>query len=259
MIGTVLPAARHAADGAGTAVRGRERRSVGLTALYVAGLLAPPTFLASVVVGGMRTPGFSHLADPVSELGMSGAAEASPVNAAWAVTGVLVALLGVGLWLDRAGPGRVTAALVMLAGAASAAIALWFPMDPPGVPTSSSQVGHGILVAVAGLAFAAALVVSARSAAAPRWYRRGTWAGFAALIAGGVGAALAGAMGWSLVGLFERTTQAGYHAWLLMTAAAGLTLAWSRSRGRPPARRGDRPDHPERMTTGDAPGAPMGP
>jgi hypothetical protein len=46
-----------------------------IRAIYVAGLLAPVLFLLSVVLGGAHQPGYSHLADPVSALGMSGAAD----------------------------------------------------------------------------------------------------------------------------------------------------------------------------------------
>jgi len=44
-----------------------------MKALYALGGLGPLVFLASVLFGGARRPGFSHLADPVSALGMSGA------------------------------------------------------------------------------------------------------------------------------------------------------------------------------------------
>lgn len=202
------------------------------TYLYIAGSLAPPTFLASVVIGGMNSPGYSQMEDPVSELGMRGAQDAGLVNAAWAVTGVLIVALGIALWIDQKGPGRVSAALVIVAGAVSAAIAVWFPMDPPGVEMSGSQLGHNVLVAVAAFAFAFALIASARSAAVPDWYRWSTWIALAALIAGGVGAALSGAMDWSLIGFFERTTQTGYQAWVLMTAMTGLNH-WQVTRSAP--------------------------
>lgn len=198
---------------------------------YLAGAVAPPLFLASVVIGGSRRPGYSHLADPVSLLGMAGAPDGHLVNAAWAATGVLIMLLGAGLWGDRAGPGRLTAGLVLLAGAVSAAIAIWFPMDPPGVPLSGSQRGHSILVAVAGVAFALALVTSARHASVPPWYRTITWVALFAMIAGGVGAALSAALGWPLVGLFERVTQGGYQGWVLMTGVTGLAR-WRAMRAR---------------------------
>lgn len=113
-----------------------------------------------------------------------------------------------------------------MAGAVSAAIALWFPMDPPGVPMSVAQAGHNILVAVAALAFAAALLASTRGASAT--YRRLTWLALAAMLLGGAGAALAHAQGWAWIGGFERITQAGYHGWLLMTGGLGLSGDWRR-------------------------------
>jgi len=197
-----------------------------MKALYALGGLGPLVFLASVLFGGARRPGFSHLADPVSALGMSGAPGSGAVNAAWALSGVLIAQLGAALWIDRSGPGRPTATAVLVAGLCSAAIAIWCPMDPPGVPMSKSQLGHNILVAVSGLAFATALLLSARAPAATRGYRTFTWIALAAMVTGGFGAALSGALGWNLVGLFERVTQSGYQSWIVVTALAGFTRLW---------------------------------
>ncbi len=198
----------------------------GSRSLYLAGVLAPLLFLASVVIGGARRAGYSHAADPVSALGMSGAADAWAVNGAWAATGLLVMVLGLALWGDRTAPRRVAGGALLVAGAVSAAIALWFPMDPPGVPMSVAQAGHNILVAVAALAFAAALLASTRGASAA--YRRVTWLAVAAMLLGGAGAALAHAQGWASIGGFERLTQAGYHGWLLMTGVLGLSGGWRR-------------------------------
>lgn len=197
-----------------------------IRACYFAGLLAPPVFLLSVVVGGARRPGYSHLADPVSALGMAGAADASAINRAWTVSGVLLLVLGLAIWLDRTGPGRMVAGAIVVAGAVSAAIAQWFPMDPPGVPMSFQQAGHNVLVAVAALAFAAAMLAAARSPNVRPGFRNLTWVALAAMVAGAAGAASAHALGLPLLGGFERLTQAGYQVWLLLVAALGLARAW---------------------------------
>ncbi len=193
---------------------------------YLAGFLAPGVFLLSVLIGGARRAGYSHVSEPVSALGMSGAPDAWAINAAWTVTGLLVMILGLALWRDRSGPGRFAAGALLAAGAASAAIALWFPMDPPGVPMSRAQGGHNILVMVAALAFAAAMVGSARAPAAPPAYRRLTWLALVAMVLGGAGAALSAALGLDAIGAFERLTQGGYQAWLLMTGAVGWRRGW---------------------------------
>lgn len=194
--------------------------------LYLVGVVSPILFLASVVVGAARRPDFSHLADSVSALGMSGAADGWAVNGAWAITGVLIMVLGLALWRDRSGPGRMAAVAVWLAGATSAAIALWFPMDPPGVPMSPAQSGHNLLVGVAAVAFGIALLTSALSPAAAPAYRRLTWAALTAMLLGGAGAALSHANGWHWIGGFERLTQGGYHGWILLTAFTGLSRSW---------------------------------
>lgn len=200
--------------------------------LYALGAVGPLVFLASVLLGSAQRPGFSHLADPVSVLGMSGAPGSGAVNSAWAISGLLISLLGAALWIDRSGPGRPTAAAVLIAGLCSAAIAIWCPMDPPGVPMSNAQLGHNILVAVSGLAFATALVLSARAPAAMPGYRTFTWLALTAMVSGGFGAALSGAAGWNLVGLFERVTQSGYQSWIVATALTGLTRLWRKPSSR---------------------------
>jgi len=189
---------------------------------YLAGACAAPLFVASVVIGGARRAGYSHLGDPVSVLGMSGAPGAALINWLWAVVGVLIMILGLALWYDRTGPGRWTAGWLIVAGASSSAIALWFPMDPPGVPASREQIGHNVLVVVAALAFALTLISSARSATMSRPYRAFAWVALAVMVAGGAGAALSGALGWPLIGLFERVTQGGYQSWVFVTAFLGL-------------------------------------
>lgn len=67
--------------------------------LYVAGAFVPPIFLGSVIAGGLRCEGFSHLSDPVSLLGMSGSSDGPAINAAWA----LVDLVGAFKRLTQAG------------------------------------------------------------------------------------------------------------------------------------------------------------
>ncbi|MBU1176712.1 MAG: DUF998 domain-containing protein [Alphaproteobacteria bacterium] len=188
--------------------------------------MAPVVFLLSIVIGGAFRVGYSHLIDPVSALGMSGADGSGLVNAAWTATGLLIICLGVALWRDRQGPGRVVAVAILIAGATSAAISTWCPMDPPGVPMSGAQLGHNILVGVAAFAFAAALLAAALSRRVSATFRLLTWLALFAMVAGGAGAAISQSLGWNLVGAFERVTQAGYHAWLLITAGTGLWRGW---------------------------------
>jgi len=196
--------------------------------LYATGSLAPVVFFLSVIVGGANRVGYSHMRDPVSALGMTGAPDGPMVNGAWALVGLLIMVLALAIWRDEKGPGRLSATSLLVAGAASAAIALWFPMDAPGVAMSTAQIGHNILVAVSALAFAAAIVISSLSPAATLSHCIVSYAGLAAMIAGAAGAALSSLYGWPLIGAFERVTQAGYHVWLLATVVRGMLGAWHR-------------------------------
>lgn len=193
--------------------------------LYALGALGPVVFALAVIAGGAAMPGYSHLSDEVSALGASGAPHMAAVNIGWIVAGLLIAALGMAVMLDAASPGRRAGLALLLAGMGSAAIAAWFPTDPPGVQMSGVMLGHVVLVAVSGLAYAAAIVLTGLAPVRPG-LRRLSWVALAVMLAGGIGAMAAGWAGWPLLGLFERVTQSGYQFWLLAIAAAGLAGGW---------------------------------
>lgn len=186
--------------------------------LYLGGVLAPIVYAATVAAGCVLNPAHSHLADPVSLLGAPGAPGAGLVAAGWTLTGLGIAGLGVALAQDAQGPGRATGALVAATGLVMALIALAFPMDPPGAPSSVAGIGHLALVAASALGLLAAILLAARNPAT----RAVSGAALSTMLAGAALAGLAAARGWGLAGLGEIVTQTGYQLWFLALAWNGL-------------------------------------
>lgn len=212
---------------------------MSLRIFYAAGALAPVVYVMTVLIGGAMQPTHSHLSDPVSLLGAPGSAGVGWVIAGWTATGLLYALLGVGLRRDPASPGRWVGTLVITTGLIMATVALAFPMDPLGAPMSGAGLGHLVLVAGSAVLLIVAIILAARHAHS-RFERRASVAGLGLMLAGGAGAGAAAAIGVPLTGLFEIITQSGYHLWFLALAIAGWERTATPNSG---VQSGKRPGH----------------
>lgn len=197
--------------------------------LLLASAFGPPAFVAAVVVGGARRPGYSHLADPVSSLTEAGASGAAPVAALFALSALLSGLFALALLRRYSGRDRAmhAAGLVLVANAVMAVLlATVFPQDPIGAPMTGPGVAHIVLVALSALCILAAIVLSARrlprlEAGFDRFFAY-SMATVAVMAFGGLMTPLVVAQGRPLLGLAERITQAGYLQWFVV---APLLLA----------------------------------
>lgn len=190
----------------------------------LAGLFGPVVFFATTQYGAAITPGYSQVADAVSALSQRGAAMGGRINALFFMAALLQVALGWGLVRRFAGRDRAMAGagwLIMAYAAMGAAIAAFFPMDPMGTEVTLPGVMHLVLVGLSALALVAAMIVARHNPAAS-WFRSLTWACLAAMVAGGRLSAVAGGMGWPVLGLGERLTQDAYLAWLFTLAALAL-------------------------------------
>jgi hypothetical protein len=192
------------------------------------GAAAPVLFIFAVVAGGMITPGFSHVAGPVSALIMPAAPAANVLIPLFALYNVL--LIGFAFALPdafRASGVRLSLfapVALVLTGVAGAAM-LYYPMDPLGVPTTRSGRFHVYLAGIASLGSMIAIWTVARSLS-----RNGDWLTFArysrvslAVVAvSGLWAATAAAERSPLMGLAERVTIGAFLQWLFVLAVALL-------------------------------------
>lgn len=98
-------------------------------ALAASGLIAPVVFTILTIVAGALTPGYSHAALFISNLGEVGAATAPLQNLAFILTGLLVIAFAVGFHRGMPGESRSGPAFVVVAGIGLAGTGI-FQCDP---------------------------------------------------------------------------------------------------------------------------------
>jgi len=196
---------------------------IGLVAAAVGGVAAAAAYAGSVLLGGLIVPGYSHLANSVSELTSPGAPHRALLGAGFAIYNVAVAALGTGVLLSSARRGLTTVAGVLLIACGVAGILMIepFPQDPMGTPVTGAGTVHIVLAAISAVTLvAAAVLLFFGWRGDPVWSRLRLPSLVAAaliLITGGVGAAM---ISTNVFGLFERFTQVSFLAWF---AAIGIT------------------------------------
>jgi hypothetical protein len=197
-----------------------------------AGLLAPLLYAANVAVFGGLTPGYSHVADAVSELNLPNAPFRRAVDSVFLLYNLLLILFAVSLRRQFAAVGarvsRLAALILFLTGLFGVAMSTLFPMDPIGsTPTFGGEM-HIILAGFLSVSSILAVFFFARAL-----YRQGVWrrlAGysfltFAVILASGVFAAIAALRSSPVMGLWERITIGAFLQWVFILA---LTLAFAR-------------------------------
>lgn len=120
----------------------------------LAGLLAPICYTAAVVAGGVLTPGYSHVRDPISSLTQTGAPRIPVVAALFTAYNWLLLIFASGLWWDMGRGGRrlaVSGALALIAVGLSGVLMYWFTQDPIGTPATVRGIGHFVLAGVEAL------------------------------------------------------------------------------------------------------------
>ena len=207
------------------------------TTLLSCGPLASLLYLATVAVGGAIRPGYSHLADAVSELTASGAPNKALMDGLFLAYNGLVAVFAIGLFLvardpDKSGKrsaiGGLGALLLAVSAICGALLQLFFPQDPGGPPVTAAGTLHIAVASIAALATMVAIVCVAL------WFRRVpafrplasySYVTFVVmLVSGGLGAAAAGSR-HPLMGLVERVTLGAIMLWLCVTGARLASLS----------------------------------
>lgn len=194
--------------------------------LLAAGLAAPLAYLATVIIGGWLTPGYSHLHQPVSALFEAGAPLALPVSTAFVSYNLLLIAFGFGLLAAfRSGAlfMRLAAAAIILNGVFGLVIEL-APMDPLGADATIAGTLHLVLAGLLVVSCTAAMAFNLRG-----WTGRRarpliavTLVLLVVMLATGALAAMAAAQAWPLLGLYQRFTIGSYLLWVFMVAFAVL-------------------------------------
>ena len=185
------------------------------------GLASVLVYVGTVMAGAWATPGYSHLAQPISALFAAEAPAAGPVAMAFMAYNILSLLFALGLMAGHRLPdlraSMFVVALVSLAGL----VMNWFPMDAAGAPMSLTGVGHIVLASAQSLGSMLAMGLAARAygMAAQRGMARTLWALLAGVFVTGILAAVLTGQAHPLAGLMERLTIGQYLLFVLFIAA----------------------------------------
>jgi hypothetical protein len=194
-------------------------------ALLACGLLIPVTYVLLYVVGGLLRPGYSQVADSVSELLAPGSPNKPLLVAIQVVYAALHVLFGLGvLSFVQASPdsglaGVVGAWMIVALGVATVGTAV-FPQDAKGTPETTGGRIHKVLVfgALVPLSVLSTLLIGVWSASveALGGFDVYSYVTVGAIVVMGV---LGGAMAetrWA--GLVERIAALTTHQWLFVLA-----------------------------------------
>lgn len=207
------------------------RRSV---AMAVAAFAAVGLYVGSMLIGGAVVPGYSHVADSVSELTSSSGAHRWGIAWGFSAYNVAFAVMAMALWrsVRRSTASRVGATLWLIIAGAGIAMVTAFPQDPMGTTLTAAGMGHLILAGVAALGLIVSAFAWSRAFRADHAWEglaRGTfWCGWAILAVGAVGAALGGLVP-DLFGLGERFTMVTYLGWFAWLGAGALRRSAARA------------------------------
>lgn len=184
--------------------------------LLAAGVLAPLLCAATVVAGAAWRPGYSHVANAISELVEARAPHRGRLNVAFFAYNALSIAFGFGITVVAANPTIVLAGWLLAATGGLGLVMSWFPMDPVGSPTTLPGIGHLVLAGLMSIGTIAAIVTFAiGSGDVPGW---SAFAAYSYVTAGVVAA----------TGLVAATTAARHRptmgAWERLTI--GCFLQW---------------------------------
>ena len=203
----------------------RNEGKVSQRFLSLCGMLAPVLFVGMTILGGAITPGYSHLADTVSELFSPGAAYKRLLDPIHTVFALLLICFGVGIlrFVKESGhsarAGITGAWLYIAMGVASVTTATVFPQDAWGSTATFPGEMHIRMSGVVGLLSLLSMLLIGV------WFNRtGLYPGFGtysfvtialAVISSGFFMA---SLGGPLMGLTERVTALVGFAWTFTLA-----------------------------------------
>lgn len=177
------------------------------------GLVSPVLFVFTTILGGALRPGYSHVADTVSELFSPGAPNKLLLDTLHTTSALLTAIFGVGVFQlvresQHSEPvGLVGAGIIITTGIVNVATATIFPQDAWGSPPTFPGEMHKILAGVlALLSILSTLLIGIWSTRSDLFPGFGTYSfvtvGFL-LISGGFAVAK---LGTPIMGITERIT-----------------------------------------------------
>ncbi len=198
--------------------------------LMLCGILAPIVYALMVVLGGILRPGYSHVAQAVSDLIATGAPNKSLLDPLFGVYNLLTLAFGVGLLqLVRShnrNRGKVVGtlgALFLVAESVFGFVTLFFPEPSGGMSAAITSTGsmHIVFAGLSSLTTMLAILLMGfwfRNSQGLRGYGLYSFISVAVVFLSGGLAAITVANQSPIAGLVERITIGGFLQWLLVIA-----------------------------------------
>jgi hypothetical protein len=197
--------------------------------LIITGMLAPIIYVGTVILGGLIRPGYSHIAQPVSDLMATGAPNKALLDLLFALYNLLVLIFGVSLfqWVraenqtTRKTIGTIGAVVLLLEGLFGF-ITLFFPEDV-GAISEATSIGklHIVFAGLSALtSMFAILLMGFWFTSIPNLRRYGLYSFISVIVVfvfGGL-AATSVANHSPIGGLLERITIGGFIQWIFVVA-----------------------------------------
>ncbi|HWI60247.1 MAG TPA: DUF998 domain-containing protein [Symbiobacteriaceae bacterium] len=197
--------------------------------LLICGILAPLTYLTTVLYGAAITPGYSHVAHAISELVMDGAPLRWKIDPGFIIYNLFLLLAGVGLVWEWRGAGKHGLAPVgwmLMATALLSDLMYFFPQDPRTATPTFAGTMHLVLAGMTALLTIVMQVVGGirfRRIAGLESLSLYSFVSAAwVLVTGGL-SVTAVTTGSPYLGLVERCTIGGFEVWVLVFATALVT------------------------------------
>ena len=212
-------------------------QSVRTARFLIAGMLAPLVYVFTVALGGALRTGYSHMAQPVSDLIAAGAPNAWLLDPLFALYNLLTLAFGIGLLLrvqrdaqqEKRATGWAGAFLLLVEGCAGLLL-LFYPEDGSGMTDAISGTGrlHILLAGVCSMSSMAAILLMGfwfRSHPRLRGYGTFSFVSVALIFGSGGLTAFSIANHNPIGGMLERVTVGGFLLWMGVTGAG----MWQRS------------------------------
>lgn len=201
---------------------------MNLKIISLLGIIAPIIFVVTIIVGGLMTPGYSHLSQSISELVISGAQNKLYLDISFSINYVFSCIFGFGLFVifrSKASPLNSSTGLIgfIILGVISILSFLssnFFTMNLPGTPATTFGTIHLILVGLESIGSMTAILLVGF------WFRRVGLSGYgvysiitlAIVFITGIMTLVATTEGSAYVGLFERLTVGAFALWSFVIA-----------------------------------------
>ncbi len=198
--------------------------------LMFCGILAPVIYILTVVLGGVIRPGYSHLAQAVSDLIATEAPNKALLDPLFALYNLLTIAFGIGLFLyirsnnqKRGNWVGTLGALILVAEGVFGIITLFFPEPVGGMAATITNTGklHIVFAGLSSLTTMLTILLMGfwfRNNQTLRGYGLYSFISVAVVFISGGLAAITVATQSPVAGLVERITIGGFLQWLFIIA-----------------------------------------